>query len=260
MRRRQAKTSKKKRIVELASSYFFCAIMSVDRVSTSLILNHQPYCRSRSVVSNANSSYPTAHKTQHVCSTLLSTQQEKPRVSSMSHSRMMYPKDLQSPLLFAEIARDGQAELLLSKSSLEEYFNDDDNDQQQQQHKELMDLANTCRHEYRQHGIAHIPNFVRSDVCDRMLQEAKFLTDTHQCFYSTEHHTVYQEPHDPKFSNDHPRNALQQSSKWIVDYDRIISQYSSSESKSMSPLVTLYKERISARGNMTCPTFSLSSL
>ena len=61
----------------------------------------------------------------------------------MSHSRMMYPKDLQSPLPFAEIARDGQAELLLSKSSLEEYFNDDDNDQQQ--HKELMDLANSCR-------------------------------------------------------------------------------------------------------------------
>ena len=134
--------------------------------------------------------------------------------------------------MFSDIARGGKAELLLAKSSLEDYY--DDSKKEEQQHQQLMNLANACRQAYRAQGIAHIPNFVRPDVCHQMVQEATLLADTQQCFYSTEDHTVYQEPHDPAFSNDHPRNALQQSSKWIMDYDRIVQQ------SPTSPLVRLY--------------------
>ena len=134
--------------------------------------------------------------------------------------------------MFSDIAHGGQAELLLAKPSLEEYYAD--SKKNEQQHQQLMDLANACRQTYRAQGMAHIPNFVRPEVCHQMVQEATFLADTQQCFYSTEGHTVYQEPHDPAFSHDHPRNALQQSSKWIMDYDRIGQQ------SPTSPLVTLY--------------------
>ncbi|CAB9529986.1 expressed unknown protein (Partial), partial [Seminavis robusta] len=49
----------------------------------------------------------------------------------------------------------------------------------------------------------------------------------------TEDHTVYQEPNDSSFAQDHPRNALQRSSKWIIDFDRI--------DQESSPLAILYK-------------------
>ena len=150
---------------------------------------------------------------------------------------------------FAEIARGGRAELLLAKSSLKSYDLDYDldtinrdnkNKKVSKEEQQLMDLAETCRRNYWECGIAHIPNFVRSDVCNQMVQEAMRLRHdpTQPCFYSTEDHTVYQEPHDPAFPEDHPRNALQRSSKWIMDYDRIISQ--SSSTSATSPLVTLY--------------------
>jgi len=65
-----------------------------------------------------------------------------------------------------------------------------------------------------------------------MVQEATQLLQQRNAFYSTEDHTVYQEPFDEQFAKNHPRNARQKSSKWIIDYNRM--------EQSSSPLVQLY--------------------
>ena len=62
-----------------------------------------------------------------------------------------------------------------------------------------------------------------------MVQEALTLlqnqgTGVNEPFYSTESHNVYQEDPDDSFPNSHPRNALQNSSKWIIDYSNLSPQ------------------------------------
>ena len=149
-----------------------------------------------------------------------------------------------------ELVQGGQAELLLSHSCLASYFdqrtspttttNNNDN------HEALLQLADTCRHSYLTTGIAHVPQFLRRDVIQQMVQEAMQLHHVKQCFYSTESHTVYQEPQDPTYDcdYDHPRNALQHSSKWIMDYARLSHPTTITTTATMtSPLVTLYTSR-----------------
>ena len=136
-----------------------------------------------------------------------------------------------SPSTFQDVAYGGHAELLCCKSSLQSYFEDDDDSPAS---AKLVALANECRQSFLQTGIVHIPNFIRQDIVDRMIKEAMVLhEDKGKSFYSTESHTVYQEPQDlANYPKDHPRNALQTSSKYIIDYDRI--------SRSESPLHVLY--------------------
>ena len=96
--------------------------------------------------------------------------------------------------------------------------------------QELQDLIADCRRSIQTRGFAHISNFVRPEIVLELVQEAQELY--HLAFRSTERHTIYQEEFDPRFSPKHPRNALQQSSKYIIDYDRI---------SDTSPLKTLYE-------------------
>ena len=97
-------------------------------------------------------------------------------------------------------------------------------------------------------GWAHVPQFLSSDVTSAMVSECLRLEKNENgsgssssssssagggggAFLSTESHTVHQEEHDPNFPDHHPRNALQQSSKFILDYDTLPSH---------SPLRNLY--------------------
>ena len=86
-----------------------------------------------------------------------------------------------------------------------------------------MSLANICRKSYEKHGYAHVPNFISSEIVSRLVREANMLADPIP-FYSSDSHTIYQEDPDPAFSEAHPRNVMQQSSKIIVDCERIPSQ------------------------------------
>jgi len=126
---------------------------------------------------------------------------------------------------FAQIAAGGQAELLLARSSLESYFHPAITKQEEC----LLTLANTCRRQFLETGMAHVPKFIAPTICHQMVHEASMLKK--EAFYSTEDHTVYQESTDEQFAESHPRNDLQKSSKWIIDYDRIMQS---------SPLVDLY--------------------
>jgi hypothetical protein len=168
----------------------------------------------------------------------------------------------------ANIVKGGTAELLLTHDSLLEYLQPLPERESPSAlglpsstaKKELRSVAMACRESFWTQGYAHIPNFIGLQVVDEMIQEATRLfppsdgSDDHNnpCspsvlgggggennreatlpFYSTESHNIYQEDHDPSFSNTHPRNALQQSSKWIVDYAKL-------SADQMSPLKTLY--------------------
>jgi len=87
------------------------------------------------------------------------------------------------------------------------------------------------RDEYGRKGWVAIRDFVPPALCETLIEEATALLESDAAFYSTDAHTVYQESEDTKFSCEHPRNALQQSSKRIVDYARLSDQ---------SPLRLLY--------------------
>mgnify|MGYP005848282227 CR=1 FL=1 len=124
--------------------------------------------------------------------------------------------------------------MLLSRQTLASYFDrSSERPTKTNEHcDKINNLADRCRQSYLKTGIAHIPNFLRQDIVQQMVQEATHLQNKKECFYSTDSHTVYQEEYDPNFPNDHPRNALQTSSKYIVDFARI--------PKPQSPLYTLY--------------------
>jgi len=79
----------------------------------------------------------------------------------------------------------------------------------------------SIRKHLQKHGFVHLPGFVARDVAERMAQECLQLEQSGGAFLSTEVHTVYQEEHDPAFADDHPRNAMQESSKLILDYAKV---------------------------------------
>jgi hypothetical protein len=145
-------------------------------------------------------------------------------------------------LLLHDVVRHGIAQLLLSNTDHSDYYNnkiadnddDDDettytwnsnvpNDDTNDSRLRLFQLAKQCRMDYRTTGIAHIPHFINHDIVELMKQEALHYRTLGQCFYSTESHTVYQLPLDitEEYDSNHPRNVLQQSSKWIIDYNRL---------------------------------------
>jgi len=155
---------------------------------------------------------------------------------------------------FVDIARGGRAELLIGITDLtdlhqtEDRFDDDNNNNKRiistrnKQEQLLMELANKCRLDYLSTGIAHLPNFLRQDVVKEMVDEAVGLKKNDEYFYSTDRHTVYQEDVDmTTFPVDHPRNVLQKSSKYIIDYDRIVTSAKNRKTTTTSPLVTLYE-------------------
>jgi hypothetical protein len=185
--------------------------------------------------------------------------QSRPRFSATSSSSTEIASFTNNNCRLDDLVRGGQAELLLSVKNpclasyleLEQHYNtttsisnSKENQQQhhqqqqhhhQQQQQLLLQLANTCRRNYLSTGMAHIPQFLRREVVQQMVHEAIQLRQNPQtCFFSTESHTVYQEPQDLTNYPDqhHPRNVLQQSSKYIIDYARL--------NPSTSPLVTLY--------------------
>lgn len=87
------------------------------------------------------------------------------------------------------------------------------------------------RREYQMKGWVTIADFVPAGLHGALLAEATELLHSDAAFYSSDAHTVYQEPGDSAMSSDHPRNQLQQSSKRIVDYGRL---------SAASPLRVLY--------------------
>mmetsp|Transcript_3161 Transcript_3161/g.6390 ORF Transcript_3161/g.6390 Transcript_3161/m.6390 type:complete len:322 (-) Transcript_3161:83-1048(-) len=94
--------------------------------------------------------------------------------------------------------------------------------------------SNDLRRSYDKHGWVHIPDFLDAATCHRMLQEANAHFQKDTAFRSHEQHTVYQEETDPNYPALHPRNAQQQSSKTIVDFDRLAPT---------SPLKQLYGDK-----------------
>ena len=93
----------------------------------------------------------------------------------------------------------------------------------------------TCRAQYVDRGYCHVPDFLPPRTVDALRAEAeRLLSGDGTYFESTERHTVYQEEPDPELPPDHPRNALQRSSKRIVDYARLAPS---------SPLRALYTAR-----------------
>ena len=95
------------------------------------------------------------------------------------------------------------------------------------------DFVSECRHRFRSDGVLHIPEFLPTDICRALTEEAEsHFSDPSCVFRSTDSHTVYQAEVDGSYSRGHPRNALQRSSKSIVDYDRLDDE--------TSPLRALY--------------------
>ena len=81
-------------------------------------------------------------------------------------------------------------------------------------------------------GWVTIAGFVPEDLRGALLAEATELLNSKEAsFYSSDTHTVYQDPQDCELSSEHPRNKLQHSSKRIVDYGRL---------SAASPLRALY--------------------
>lgn len=137
-----------------------------------------------------------------------------------------------SSSILLDVVRDGKAELLLFYPTLSTYFYDNNSLAEKESllpshDTELVILAKQCRYDFHTKGIAHIPNFLNMNVVNEMLMEAMKLRESNQCFYSTESHNIYQEDDDVsrnkanESNHNHPRYALQQSSKWIIDYDRL---------------------------------------
>ena len=78
-----------------------------------------------------------------------------------------------------------------------------------------------CRAHLERHGWVHLPGFVAREEVDGMARECLALEEGGAPFLSVESHTPYQEEQDPAFPDDHPRNAMQESSKLIVDYAKV---------------------------------------
>ena len=79
-----------------------------------------------------------------------------------------------------------------------------------------------ARSDYVAQGFCHIPQFLSSDECTEMCLEVATAQDRQQCFLSSETHTIYQEENDDTLPSSHVRNLPQESSKCIVDYERIL--------------------------------------
>jgi len=75
---------------------------------------------------------------------------------------------------------------------------------------------------YRKNGWLHIPAFLDEATTNALLAEASPLLDNQQtCFSSRDSHNVYQEEDDSRYDADHVRNRLHDSSKRIVDFERL---------------------------------------
>lgn len=87
------------------------------------------------------------------------------------------------------------------------------------QSHEYHSLVHRCRETFVQRGWCHVPNFVgQASLLSAMLLEVDSSLAKAMGFYSTEEHTVYQEEIDDKYAASHIRNALQKSSKRIIDF------------------------------------------
>ena len=96
---------------------------------------------------------------------------------------------------------------------------------------EGLEAVSSYRMHLEKHGWVHLPGFISPEVVAEMAKECINLERLGEAFLSVESHTPYQEEYDPNFPDDHPRNALQESSKLILDFDKL---------PSASPLRELY--------------------
>jgi alkylated DNA repair dioxygenase AlkB len=73
--------------------------------------------------------------------------------------------------------------------------------------------------EFQRTGLFHIPNYLTNDEINAMLNEVHQLR--HLSYYSTDSHTIYQDDIVSSLPINHTRNILQNSSKFIIGYDKL---------------------------------------
>ena len=87
----------------------------------------------------------------------------------------------------------------------------------QPDHPVTVKLIQRCREELDDVGCALVPNFIRQDSLDRMLDEAHRLMD--QTYWSEQDHTPYMTKDDPSLPADHPRRYFQKRSSGFINSD-----------------------------------------
>lgn len=80
---------------------------------------------------------------------------------------------------------------------------------------------NASEVEFAKNGCLHIANYLNEIEVQTLIEEANCLKIKGKVFRSSESHTIYQEEIDSSFPLNHPRNLLQQSCKFIIDYSEI---------------------------------------